>query len=684
MDYTALLQTASQATADTLPATLQTVFSAMFNLALLGAEVDAVLGALRKAAGVSLQALRADWKKFLATRPHCGSPTVAPLPLEVEAEADRLLHDPALLYKAIEVLGQLGVEGEAMNRGMLYLALTSRLTADPSSLLIKGRSSGGKSHLVKCALAMMPPTAYHCLTAMSAKALAYAEDLDFRHKILVIFEDEGLGEEAEYLMRTLLTEGRIEYLTVDKGPHGLKTRRISQPGPTGLITTMTKALTREDNETRAWSLYVDDSKAQTLRVVKRQATAATGNTTPPDTAPWQALQGKLTPYEVVIPWAPQLETLLQVDTLPRDITRLRRDFPRLLTLVKVIALLYQQQRSCDADGRLIATVADYAMAYALVAEPFARSVHGFSTQALAVAEAVQQLYDDMRTKKTPHEAAYVTVRDLTKALRWATRTVQKWLDQAAAADLVEAHTDGKGKPLKLWPTEQTTTSVVTLLPTPEAVAAALGTGLAGVHPVTGAAFFPVRACAPPGENATTPPPTTAYGHDGVRTDRAQCACPASAEGLTLGHTGTCPHTPPMRTLDTRSDVPRDEDDQPAPQTRAHEGAHAVSDSNKSSNGSGVRTMRPHASPQNALTPDIANGKGDSMPQCARTHGAETDKHGAEGEPAFTAFVARALWCSQCQKTTPTEPNSPELLCRGCGGVTGYVTAAGEPLEDVPF
>src|SRR5215510_6231635 len=141
------------------------------------------------------------------------------------------------------------------------------------SEMVKGRSSSGKNYLVKTVLAFIPDEAVHLLTAMSAKALAYADDMDFRHKFIVIFEDAGLGEEAEYLMRTLLTEGRLEYLTVDKTAQGMKSRQISQPGPTGLVTTMTKAMTREDNETRAWSLYMDDSKAHTLRVVQRQARA---------------------------------------------------------------------------------------------------------------------------------------------------------------------------------------------------------------------------------------------------------------------------------------------------------------------------------------------------------------------------------------------------------------------------
>ena len=365
---------------------------------------------------------------------------------------------------------------------------------------------------------------------------------------------------------------------------------------------------------------MDDSKAQTLRVVKRQADAATGNATPPDTTPWQALQEKLTPCEVVIPWAPTLEALLQVDTLPRDITRLRRDFPRLLTLVKVIALLYQQQRSYDANGRLIATVDDYAMAYALVAEPFARSVHGLSAQAVAVAEAVQQLYDDKRTTKTQkHTEAFITVRDLAKALRWAKRTVQKWVDQAAEADLLDIHSEEKGKAMKIWPAEKHAGYVFMLLPTPEELSTELGMALTAVHPLTGAVFSPVRACAPAEENATTPVMTMGNGRDGAYMDRAQCACQTSADGITLEHTDTCPHAHLVRTLGASPDAVPEDEHHPTALTGAYGGAHAGTVDSISTNGSGVRTMQRYASAHDTATPDTSTGNGDLPPDCARAH-----------------------------------------------------------------
>src|SRR5262249_17488973 len=143
MEYAAILQAASQATADTLSQTFEALFPAMHAAALLDSEVEVILQAIKKGSGVSIRVLRPDWKKFVATHAQQITPRLTPLPPEAATAAAQLLQDPALLSRAITTIGQLGVEGEAVNRGVLYLALTSRLTADPASILIKGRSSSG-------------------------------------------------------------------------------------------------------------------------------------------------------------------------------------------------------------------------------------------------------------------------------------------------------------------------------------------------------------------------------------------------------------------------------------------------------------------------------------------------------------------------------------------------------------
>jgi hypothetical protein len=51
---------------------------------------------------------------------------------------------------------------------------------------------------------------------MSEKALAYSDE-DFRHRFIVIYEAAGLASDfGSYLIRSLLSEGRIDYEFAEK------------------------------------------------------------------------------------------------------------------------------------------------------------------------------------------------------------------------------------------------------------------------------------------------------------------------------------------------------------------------------------------------------------------------------------------------------------------------------------
>jgi hypothetical protein len=172
------------------------------------------------------------------------------------AEKDVLARFAAQLFKA-------GLVGEDRNAKLLYLALTTRLFDRPVSVAVKGPSSGGKSYTVEVVLRFMPESAYWTRTAMSNRALAYSDE-DFRHRHLVIFEAAGMtGEIATYLIRSLLSENRICYETVEKTQDGMKPRVIKKEGPTGLITTTTAVRLHPENETRLLSLVVKDTPDQT-------------------------------------------------------------------------------------------------------------------------------------------------------------------------------------------------------------------------------------------------------------------------------------------------------------------------------------------------------------------------------------------------------------------------------------
>src|SRR5829696_4361125 len=132
----------------------------------------------------------------------------------------------ASVRRTFPYLRRSGLVGEERAAKLVYLAVRSRLLDRIGSVALKGPSSGGKSVLVERTLSFFPADAFYELSAMSEHALAYSEEL-LEHRILVLYEAAGLSSDFQsYLLRSLLSEGRVRYETVEKTAEGLRGRLI--------------------------------------------------------------------------------------------------------------------------------------------------------------------------------------------------------------------------------------------------------------------------------------------------------------------------------------------------------------------------------------------------------------------------------------------------------------------------
>jgi len=294
-----------------------------------------------------------------------------------------------ILERFAGILRNHGVVGEERNAKLLYLALITRFLKRPVSVAVKGPSSGGKSFIVEQVLKFFPSQAVYCLTAMSERALAYTE-ADLRNRFLVIYEAAGLaGEFASYLIRSLLSEGRLVYELVEKTAQGLKPRRIEKEGPTGLLVTTTAVRLHPENETRLLSLQVTDTQEQTRAVLLAMAA---GSSEYENLGSWKALQVWLqhAEHRVLIPYAQALAQL----TAPVSV-RLRRDFGAVLALIKGHAILHQYSRLRDKSGQIIATLQDYAAVRGLVADIVSEGLDAsVSPVVRETVQAVSDLHDE--------------------------------------------------------------------------------------------------------------------------------------------------------------------------------------------------------------------------------------------------------------------------------------------------
>jgi hypothetical protein len=138
---------------------------------------------------------------------------------------------------------------------------------------------------------------------------------------------------------------------------------IEKEGPTGIITTTTATSLHPENETRMLSLGVKDTREQTAAVLAKMAENQSVATR--DLSQWRAFQEWVAVGEkrVVIPYAVKLAKGVEPVAV-----RLRRDFRMILTLIEAHALLHRTLRGRDEAGRIVATIADYAAIYDLLAD----------------------------------------------------------------------------------------------------------------------------------------------------------------------------------------------------------------------------------------------------------------------------------------------------------------------------
>ena len=349
--------------------------------------------------------------------------------------AGELAGEPDILGQFEKDLKAAGLVGEERNAKVLYLVHTTRVFDRPVSVAVKGVSSGGKSYTVESVLKFFPISTFWTRTALSERALAYSDE-DFRRRHLVLFEAAGMtGDIANYLMRSLLSEGRIRYEVVEKTRDGLRPRVIEKDGPTGLIVTTTATRLHPENETRLLSLAVKDTPEQTAAVMlalarDQRTDAAVGY------ARWHAYQQWLAAGEcrVVVPFASRLAQLIQPVAV-----RLRRDFGLLLQLIRAHTLLHREHRPQDCDGRIIALPADYAAVHNLVADQFAEGV----------ATMVKQTTRDTVDAVKRLAKLEVTVTEIAKELKLDTSAASRRVSEARSSGYLVNNETGKGRPARI-------------------------------------------------------------------------------------------------------------------------------------------------------------------------------------------------------------------------------------------
>jgi uncharacterized protein with PIN domain len=279
---------------------------------------------------------------------------------QAHEKAIEFLTKPRILENIDKLLEQSGIVGEEENRMLLFILASSYKMPYLLHGLVNGSSGEGKSHLINGISECMPQEDVMNLTRITSKSLYHYREKELMNKLVLIQDFDGLDEQAQFAFREMQSAKFLTSSTVVKDMFGQtrgKTKTVQSHF--ARLTATTKAEVYYDNMSRSVVLGVDESKEQTLRIIKAQNLKIAGvNKRESEQEAKQLLRNcirVLKSYEVVNPYADKL-------MLPLEAKMLRRLNSHFQNFVSQITILHQYQRKQDANGRLIVTKEDIAKA----------------------------------------------------------------------------------------------------------------------------------------------------------------------------------------------------------------------------------------------------------------------------------------------------------------------------------
>src|SRR5215210_7393993 len=310
--------------------------------------------------------------------------------------AMELLRSSDILEKAAEDMQLLGHVGEITTKRLALICALSAHAGRPIQPSTHAQSSAGKNALWDAALSLLPEEMIVRRSGLTAKAL-FRTEADLKGAVLYLQEVAG-SEDANYSIRVMQSDGRLEYEATEKAPDGsMKNVVYRTEGPTVIVQTTTKNHLHPENETRVFPIYIDESEEQTGRIVESILKDAAGHGVGGAERErvrerWHdAIRLLESGLEVVIPYAERIE-------IPTSPIRIRRDARRLIDVVRVIAWLHQHGRGRDDAGRIVATEEDFHLALRLVSESLTRAWRTLAPAEETVLAVIDKLPDNLKAR----------------------------------------------------------------------------------------------------------------------------------------------------------------------------------------------------------------------------------------------------------------------------------------------
>ena len=356
-----------------------------------------------------------------------------------KAEALKLGRHPDLAGEILRDMEKLGLIGEATNKLIGYLTMTSRKMPDPLALLTLSGSGSGKSHLQDTILCLCPDEDLIKLTSLTDRALFYKGEDSLKNKVLAVEELAGaMG--ADYAIRNLISAKKLVIESTIKNPltGKLETQVNTVYGPTAVFQTTTNPRTDAETRSRFVVISVDESPGQTRAILAAQRQSHTREGWQRRLAReailkrHQSFQRLLRPLKIINPFEPLL-------SYPDESLLVRRDQPKYLNLILAVTFLYQLQRPVQNDAELgdhiETTLDDIAIANEVAHELFGHSLDDLSRPSR---ELLRLVYQHVQRQAAARKTGDVTFtrRELREAFKWGDTRLRTHLDELVEMEYV--------------------------------------------------------------------------------------------------------------------------------------------------------------------------------------------------------------------------------------------------------
>lgn len=323
-------------------------------------------------------------------------------------EAKTVIESDDPLFVIENGIRKIGYGGDIKPAIITYLAATTRLLemrigSMPVHELLVGPSSSGKTYTVGITKLLLPKEAYYEIDVASPTALIYGDE-PLKNKVLIFSEADsmpkGNDSTAACVLRSLLQNNEVSYevTVIDKETGKRVVLKIHKEGPTSVLTTSTSPL-EEQLATRMFAIEMRDDKEQINAALRAQAQIEIKGVFAPakELISFQRYLQLKAPISVFVPFAEGLSAALIHQSLSTP--RILRDYNKLISMVKAVAIIRQFLRKRDDQGRIIAELTDYEKVRELVNSIYV-DTKGASKDVCDLIDAVAHFSDRKRPDYT--------------------------------------------------------------------------------------------------------------------------------------------------------------------------------------------------------------------------------------------------------------------------------------------